>query len=132
MRALAAQGVDTFLYHYDYHGPKYKNPASLGCELLTEAGCGVQHAQEYPYVWQHQQDNTTEGGAVAKTMGLYWTNVAKTGSPNSADVPVQWPKYDAKGDRNLRIASPITVESRFSGPQCDFWGSLPQEAPYAV
>ena len=39
VRALAAQGVDTFLYHYDYHGPKYKNPASLGCAKRDAARC---------------------------------------------------------------------------------------------
>eukprot|EP00937_MAST-01D_sp_MAST-1D-sp2_P006477 g6477.t1 len=131
-RALAAQGVDTYVYNFDFHVPKYKDPASLGCELLTEAGCGVAHAQEYPYIWQRADDTTAGGRAVAAAMGLYWTNVAKTGSPNSAAVPVQWPKYDEKSDRNLKIDHPISVVSGYARQTCDFWDTLPRAAPYVV
>ena len=65
-------------------------------------------------------------------MALYWTNVAKKGSPNSLGVPVYWPKYDPKLDRNLHITDPITVASGYGKTNCDFWDSLPREAPYVL
>ena len=132
-RALAAAGIDVYLYHFDYRTPSYKDPASVGCELLDEVGCGVFHGVEVPYVWQGRKaasDGSAGGKAVSAAMGTYWTNVAKYGTPNSPAMPVQWPKYSAATDQNLRIASTCSVETGYAKQTCDFWDSLPSESPY--
>ena len=100
------------------------NPGSLGCELLTEIGCGVQHTRVPVCLatlqGQHDrgQDHRACYGPLLDQYGQKWL----------ANLPmsVRWPKYDTKGDQNLRIASPITVESRFAQKRCDFWSTLPR------
>ena len=139
--AFAAAGVDTYMYHFDFHPANYKDPASLGCQLLDEVGCGVYHGMEVPYVWQNAPDEAP-ANAVSAAMGLYWSNVAKFGNPNGAShrsplpgavaVPVTWPKYNAKTQQNLRIASEFSVETGYSKATCDFWDTLPREGPYVV
>jgi carboxylesterase type B len=139
--AFAAAGVDTYLYRFDFHPSKYKDPAGLGCQLLDEVGCGVYHGMEVPYVWQNAPSGEAAAQAVSATMGLYWTNVAKYGNPNGAGdgaasgaaaVPMTWPKYSGKTQQNLRIASEFAVETGYAKVTCDLWDALPREAPYVV
>ena len=67
---------------------------------------------------------------MSKAMGLYWTNLAKLGTPNSHDVPVEWPMYDESNDRHLVLANQIKSDSGLSKKFCDFWDSLPRMGPY--
>eukprot|EP00937_MAST-01D_sp_MAST-1D-sp2_P001049 g1049.t1 len=131
-RALTAAGIDTYLYHFDFHSDKYIAPSSGRCGLLFEVGCGVGHGQEVAYVFQNAKDKSPAAMNVSVSMGLYWSNLARTGSPNSPAAPVQWPKYDTAADLNLQFADSIGVESGYARDTCDFWDALPREPPYVL
>jgi para-nitrobenzyl esterase len=45
---------------------------------------------------------------LADTMATYWTNFAKTGDPNGADLP-HWPAFTARDDKVLFLGDPISV-----------------------
>ena len=63
------------------------------------------------------------------TIGSYWTQMAKTGSPNGEGL-VKWPKFTAENDLHLKLDENVTVESGLRKETCDFWDSLPKESPY--
>ncbi|CAJ1392419.1 unnamed protein product [Effrenium voratum] len=95
---------DTFLYRFA-HTPKAPAPHWAG--IFGEAGTvGASHAAELGFVWLgldgwEASRGAAEGGwplrgkeewQLAKTMATYWTNFAKTGSPNRpANVTDAWP-----------------------------------------
>lgn len=133
-RALAAAGVDTYLYQFDFKGPKYKNPDGIGCQIGSElGGCGVRHGSEVEYVFGNEKDGFLhpKEKAMAETMGTYWTNFAKFGTPNSAEVPVQWSLYVEEEDKHLVLAEKVEMSSHLAKKKCDFWDTLPREGPYA-
>jgi para-nitrobenzyl esterase len=61
---------------------------------------GASHASEIAYVFDNLRGRN--GGtmppkdhAVARLINTYWANFAKTGDPNSQELP-NWPVYDPK------------------------------------
>eukprot|EP00937_MAST-01D_sp_MAST-1D-sp2_P000528 g528.t1 len=130
VRALTAQGVRAYMYNFDFHDLTYAAPSSAACQLDSEVGCGVFHASELPFVFGDTKIRLPAGTRLSEAMMLYWTNLAKYGTPNSADVAVQWPLYTASEDRNIRLADPITVDAGYGKLNCDFWDSLPRQGPY--
>jgi para-nitrobenzyl esterase len=129
-RALAAAGIDTYLYLFEFEDhPFYRDPSSLSCTLTSEFLCGVFHATDLIYVFQHPL--VGKGKAMAETFGKYWTNFAKTGSPNG-DGLVTWPKYRAgEGYTHIVLADKVsTVSNDYRNDTCNFWDSIPKEAPY--
>jgi len=136
-RALAAAGIDTYLYTFDFKAAAWSDTDSLLCELKGEVGCGVQHTDEIPYIFGnidkkalHPKDNAKKE-KMMKTMGTYWTNLAKYGTPNNEEVPVQWPRYVEAEDKHLILAEKVEVSSQLAKPKCDFWDTLPREGPYS-
>ena len=91
---------------------RYIDPSRDVCELDSDLLCGVYHANEIAFVFgdftnfKRVEPRDTE---MAAAMGLYWTNMAKLGTPNSADVPTQWPKFDAATDQHLLLELPVVV-----------------------
>ena len=130
MRALTKQGIDTYLYNFDFHDLTYADPSSKGCQLDSEVGCGVFHASELPFVFGDTAIRLKSGTQLSDAMMKYWSNMAKFGTPNSDDVEVQWPKYDQDEDRNIHLADPITVDAGYGKLNCDFWDSLPRQHDY--
>jgi carboxylesterase type B len=132
VRALTRQNVSTYLYNFDFHGLAYSDPSSEKCQLDGQVGCGVFHASELPYVFGDTKVafGLPAGKRVSEAVMKYWTNMATTGTPNSADVVVQWPIYREAEDRNIRLADPVTVEAGYGKFNCDFWDSLPRQTAY--
>jgi para-nitrobenzyl esterase len=92
--------TSTWVYEFsDPNAPQLFLPPATGFSSY-----GAYHASELQYLWVLPK---TKGGAavtlsadqqaLTNTMVKYWTNFAKTGNPNSADLP-NWPKYATTGD----------------------------------
>src|SRR6266481_3957558 len=60
--------------------------------------------------------------ALSDAMLGYWSRFAKAGDPNGSAIA--WPKYDAAGDSNLELATPIGSQTGLKMQKCDFWDSL--------
>ena len=130
-RALSAQGIRTWLYEFAYKFKGYIDPASEGCEVSSMVLCGDYHASELKFVFGNFELPADKADrAVSDKMGLYWTNMAKFGTPNSAAVALQWPQYHTSTDQHLSLAEPMAVQSGLAQQQCDFWDSLPKQSSY--
>jgi para-nitrobenzyl esterase len=71
---------------------------------------GATHGAEMPYVFDHldlqRRPWTAEDRRLAQTIGLYWTNFAKTGDPNDEGLP-DWPAFTPSRDNALLIGNEI-------------------------
>ena len=94
-------------------------------------GDGAAHSYELPYVF----GNLLPAGALAgpygaadrrlsNTMLAYWTNFAKHGDPNGADLPV-WPKFSAPAAGYMRFSSALPQDAQAAEglrrPQCQLF-----------
>jgi para-nitrobenzyl esterase len=96
-RALAAAGIDTYLYSFEFKSNLYKDPASPLCTADAGFGCGVYHSAEVKYVFNTYAGTDPNGRQVADIMGVWWTNLAKYGTPNSPRLPEKaWPEYTVR------------------------------------
>ncbi len=96
------QGISVWQYRFAYIA-----------EVLKNRWSGAQHASEIPYVFntlsaRYGKYATARDESVAKLMQAYWTNFAKSGTPNSAGLP-PWNRYDQQKD-NLLYISPAGAE----------------------
>ena len=85
---------------------------------------GAFHSGELPYVFNnlHLFDRPWEevDHNIADQMSTYWTNFAKTGDPNSSDLPL-WPAFNTDEARTMYIGArtevlPVTDPEKFA-----FW-----------
>jgi para-nitrobenzyl esterase len=82
-----------YYYYFDQH-PDYP-------EDSPRFGQGATHGSEIVYVFQHLNDShpmmrniqlTSADHAISDAMSTYWTNFAKYGNPNGANLP-EWPAF---------------------------------------
>jgi para-nitrobenzyl esterase len=109
-RATAAQGNDVYLYSFE-HGAAF-------------------HAYEIPFVFGNASPalGITDVEPVRPVMQTYWSQFAKTGSPNGGDQP-EWPAYDADGDQHMVLKGKPEAGEGLSAADCDFWDSLTAPRP---
>jgi para-nitrobenzyl esterase len=62
-------------------------------------------------------------------MLLYWSKMAATGNPNGGGNPT-WPRYDAKTDAHLELATPPRAGTALQKDKCDFWDSVTLPWPH--
>lgn len=62
--------------------------------------------------------------ALAKAFKAYWTETAKSGTPNGAAPLAMWPSYSAATDQHLVLNDPPVAGSHLDQPNCDFWDSF--------
>lgn len=86
-RKLETKKIPAYVYLFSY----------VPEAMQTRMRFGASHASEIAYVFDNIR--VPQGGtvaakdkAVAELMNKYWTNFAKTGNPNGANLP-QWPLY---------------------------------------
>jgi para-nitrobenzyl esterase len=104
-KQFARQGTPAYEYRFSYESPIAA--ASLAASPFASYMIkGAQHASEIPYAFDTIGDAipgaTPDDEAMAKKMNVYWSNFAKTGDPNGADLP-QWPVYAIKADRLMNF-----------------------------
>ena len=128
-RALASHNISVYMYSFEFEGDSYHDPSSVLCTLDDELLCGVYHGSEVAYVFQNPSSSSQRTKNMMNTIGSYWTQMAKTGSPNGEGL-VNWPKFTAENDLHLKLDENVTVESGLRKETCDFWDSLPKESPY--
>jgi para-nitrobenzyl esterase len=113
--------VPTYAYEFnDRNAPeRYLAPAGFPY--------GAAHESEVQYLFSLR--NTPFPGVLtppqqrlAAAMKQYWTNLAKTGSPNSPAVPL-WPRFDGTSQQMLSLIPPRPqVETGFAAEHhCAFW-----------
>jgi hypothetical protein len=73
----------------------------------------VSHFAELWYVFDHlNQESWSWSSAdrkVAEEISSYWVNFARSGNPNSPDLP-SWPPFTNTDSKVLAIGDPITVD----------------------
>ena len=75
---------------------------------------------------------------MASVFQQYWSNFAKSGSPNDAgagDVDgaaslAAWPKYTTKEGGYMQMDLPPKPSTNLDKDACDFWDSLPRMDGY--
>jgi para-nitrobenzyl esterase len=63
--------------------------------------------------------------ALARAMVGYWTQFARTGTPNRWGLPA-WPRYDPDTDVHMSLEPPLPqARTGFAAEhKCDFWDSF--------
>jgi para-nitrobenzyl esterase len=91
---------------------------------------GAAHGSEVTFVFggldsqSNPQRYTEADHQLSETMQQYWTNFAKTGDPNGADLP-GWPKFDAKAREYLELTNSGAVPSKeLRGPVCELYREM--------
>lgn len=120
---LQSKTGDAPVYQYRFEqNPAVKPGAMVGSLPASEAG--ARHACEIQYVFQTLRSEegvpwTADDFKVSDEMASYWTNFAKTGDPNGADLPA-WPPYNSKdGYQQMHLsgkdthAAPDALRARY-------------------
>lgn len=115
------------LWHRDAHRPTYEY--ELDHAIPGQEAEGAVHSADLPYVFGYFPMAGNLAGPfgpidkhLAELVQTYWTNFAKTGNPNSADLPV-WPVLD-KTQRYLIFAKDgqaVISNGPLRGAQCDLY-----------
>jgi para-nitrobenzyl esterase len=112
---LTTGGSPVYRYEFDQPLPIAKN-ARPGAEPSTPHACDIEFvfrvlsSRDLPWRPEDQQ--------VSEMMASYWTNFAKSGDPNGADL-VHWPQYSSADGfqvmhlQALPVASPDNHRSRY-------------------
>jgi len=99
-KQLSTGGEPVYRYQFDRVIPLTPGTVING-RPATAADVGSPHAGEIPYVFGALASSSKdvpwqpEDLALSDMISTYWSNFAKTGNPNSKDVP-EWPRYLAK------------------------------------
>lgn len=110
---MRRQNVSTYLYMMEHVPPAFQIYLADEPTLNLPEGprsAGAYHSGDLVYVFNNLDrfavDWTAEDRKIADAMTGYWTEFAKTGNPNRADLPT-WPLYDLQQHQTLRIGTPM-------------------------
>jgi para-nitrobenzyl esterase len=109
--------------------PTYQYQFSRGVPGHPEIG--AEHASEVVYVFgnldeQHpgRPNYQDEDYAISKAMQTYWTNFAKTGTPDGSGLP-HWPRYDATSRKFLEFTDQRpTPGAQLRHKQCEVFAQV--------
>jgi para-nitrobenzyl esterase len=84
----------------------------------------AQHGAELPYVWgTFATAPTPAESLLSHEIQAYWTNLAASGNPNGAGLPI-WKAYVPSLDNALQLETPIGEMSAIETAGCDFFDSV--------
>jgi para-nitrobenzyl esterase len=109
---VAHGGGSVYLYNFDI-------PAPI---VVPGSYLGATHGSELPSVFGTSPAFTPETKAASDLMQRYWTQFARTGNPNGADLA--WPAYTDTQDVRINFALQPTIVTAFRAAECAFWRSL--------
>jgi para-nitrobenzyl esterase len=123
---LLARQVSVYAYEFaDRQAPMY-------LPFPEDFPPGAFHAAEVPYLFPDrpfQAASTPDQRRLSDRMIRYWTNFARTGDPNGAELPPWRPFDDARPVPHVQSLAPgadgITPVDYAAEHQLDFWSSLP-------
>ncbi|CAH1244071.1 CES2 [Branchiostoma lanceolatum] len=118
-REFANAGNPTYMYLFD-QPPSFFDHQWIG---------GASHGEENYFLWpSSRSDMMTDA---EKLLGLRmrrtWTDFAKTGNPNSVDLPVIWPQYDQHSRQYLVLSTTLgsdSVKAHMHSKQVFFWNYI--------
>ena len=103
----------TYLYYMDYVPPAYQIYLFDDPNLNLPGGprsTGAYHSGDLAYVFNNVGKTgdfwLEEDFAMARAMSGYWTNFAKTGNPNGANMP-NWARYEPQNHNTQLLSNPI-------------------------
>ena len=104
-RLQAQSGQRSVYFYYFTQQPPF--PAGS-----VHEGWGASHFAELWYMFDHLDQDAWRWSAadrqLATLMSSYWTNFAKNGDPNGADLP-RWPAFGGDG-KVLHLGNPVVVD----------------------
>jgi para-nitrobenzyl esterase len=90
-------GSSAYVYYMDQRPP-------YAADSRNADVAGVPHGAELPYVFQKLELTplpwTDADRRISDAMATYWTNFAKTGNPNGAEMP-RWPAFTSKDQQRM-------------------------------
>jgi para-nitrobenzyl esterase len=90
---------------------------------------GVFHSAEIPYAFNNPGAAwTDEDRRIADTMSSYWVNFARTGNPNSPELP-HWAAFDGKTERVMELGDHFGPIPLADNVRLDFWRRFYQTQP---
>lgn len=102
LRASDALVANAKVFSYEFNDPK---APQIFLPPVPDIEYGAAHASELQYLFVLPKSVLApDQKALSDVMVKYWTNFAKTGDPNAADVPM-WPAY-MKGAGNFQNLAP--------------------------
>ncbi|MBC2665538.1 carboxylesterase family protein [Novosphingobium flavum] len=106
----AKRSEPVFLYFFT-HAPPGPNRGMIGAF----------HGSEIPYAFNRPGANwTDEDRRIADMMSTYWVNFARTGNPNSPDLP-KWAAFDGKTERVMELGDHFQPIPLADNVRLDFW-----------
>ena len=103
----------TYLYYMDYVPPAYQIYLFDDPNLNLPGGprsTGAYHSGDLAYVFNNVGKTgdfwLKEDFAMARAMSGYWTNFARTGNPNGANLP-NWARYEPQNHNTQLLSNPI-------------------------
>jgi para-nitrobenzyl esterase len=125
-----ATGSPVYAYRFDHH-PSIEPGTMVNGAPATADDVGARHASEIPFVFRvlgHGGSKvpwTAEDLRVSETLATYWTQFAKTGSPNGGGLP-GWPEYRAKdGYLMMHLAAQPRVLPDAGRRRLEVWNEGP-------
>lgn len=115
----ARSNANTYLYNFGV-------PLEVIAALPALAGF-VFHSAELPFVWGNPYALgmvTEDGQATADALQDYFLQFARSGDPNSAASPVEWPAYSADEDTLLSFGDTTMTVADLKKEECDFWSTI--------
>ena len=110
---MRRQDLPAFLYFMEHVPPAFQIYLADEPKLQLPDGprsAGAYHSGDLVYVFNNLDrfavDWTDDDRAIARAMSGYWTQFAKTGNPNRADLPT-WPQYEPSEHATLQIRQPL-------------------------
>ena len=106
-------GQPSYLYYMEYVPPAHQIYLFNDPDLNLPGGprsSGAYHSGDLAYVFNNIGKSgdfwSEKDFAMARTMSGYWTNFAKTGNPNGADLP-NWASYEPQSHNTLLLSNEI-------------------------